>query len=113
MSKLRKINDLAFDLVHEVMEPSEQFSYAKQIYDLSDEPELNENQQIVLDWLKNTTRRNEREIMHAISYIHTHVNLPTHYSKNPYKAYYKLTQTEEAEVLQAFSQWFLKQEESK
>ncbi|MDV2499614.1 hypothetical protein RZO23_00390 [Enterococcus faecalis] len=52
MSHLSKINDLAFDLTHEYMEPGKQFSYGKQIYDLSDEPELSENQQIVLDWLK-------------------------------------------------------------
>lgn len=52
MSNLSKINDLAFELVHEVMEPSEQFSYAKQIYDLSVEPELNENQQKYLELLK-------------------------------------------------------------
>ncbi|HCU0724748.1 TPA: hypothetical protein OUF48_000730 [Enterococcus faecalis] len=52
MSKLSKINDLAFDLMHEYMEPSKQFSYGKQIYDLSDEPELNENQRLVLKTLK-------------------------------------------------------------
>ncbi|EGS8255389.1 hypothetical protein NIN98_000290 [Enterococcus faecalis] len=57
MSRLSKINDLAFDLVHEYMEPGKQFSYGKQIYDLSDEPELNENQQVVLDWLKCYTER--------------------------------------------------------
>lgn len=58
MSRLSKINDLAFDLVHEVMKPSEQFSYAKQIYGLSDEPELNVNQQIVLDCLKKIYNKN-------------------------------------------------------
>ncbi|EOH8749769.1 hypothetical protein ACMDXZ_002199 [Enterococcus faecalis] len=52
MSRLSKINDLAFDLVHEYMEPSKQFSYGKQIYDLSDEPKLSENQQKYLKLLK-------------------------------------------------------------
>ena len=57
MSRLSKINDLAFDLVHEYTEPGKQFSYGKQIYDLSDEPELNENQQKYLELLKRAYKK--------------------------------------------------------
>ena len=36
-----------------------QFSYGKQIYDLSDEPELNENQQKYLELLKRAYKSSE------------------------------------------------------
>ncbi|EKZ0176085.1 hypothetical protein QRK73_001966 [Enterococcus faecalis] len=110
MSNLSKINDLAFELVHEVMEPSEQFSYAKQIYDLSVEPELNENQQIVLDWLKESCKLNGlREVIEIMGF------LPTTGGKMKYKqvayAYGDLNDDELKQVLQAFSRWAIEQEE--
>ncbi|EOB2775605.1 hypothetical protein ACIL4D_002771 [Enterococcus faecalis] len=109
MNKLSKINDLAFDLVHEVMEPSEQFSYAKQIYDLSDEPELNENQQIVLDWLKNDMLDN------SDFYNTLYSSRKLYVVGEPYRkeniAFMKLGDKELAQVIQAFSQRALEQEE--
>ena len=103
MSRLSKINDLAFDLVHEYMEPGKQFSYGKQIYDLSDEPELNENQQTVLDWLKESCKLNGLrtviEIMGKMKY------------KQVAYAYGDLNDDELAQVLQLFSQWVWEQEE--
>lgn len=109
MSNLSKINDLAFELVHEVMEPSEQFSYAKQIYDLSVEPELNENQQIVLDWLKNDMLDN------SDFYNTLYSSRKLYVVGEPYRkeniAFMKLGDKELAQVIQAFSQWALEQEE--
>ncbi|AFO45152.1 hypothetical protein [Enterococcus faecalis] len=103
MSRLSKINDLAFDLMHEYMEPSKQFSYGKQIYDLSDEPELNENQQTVLDWLKKDYSKNRwtspfGTIYDTIRYREIKIRM--------------LSKKEQAEVLQAFSRWAIEQEEA-
>lgn len=108
MSKLRKINDLAFDLVHEVMEPSEQFSYAKQIYDLSDEPELNENQQIVLDWLKSDDHPNYSNIFDLFSDL-LEYQVPTKVGE----AFTEMMtdKKQQIQVLQAFSCWAIEQEE--
>lgn len=109
MSRLSKINDLAFELVHEAMEPSKQFSYGKQIYDLSDEPELNENQQIVLDWLKNDMLDN------SDFYNTLYSSRKLYVVGEPYRkeniAFMKLGDKELAQVIQAFSQWALEQEE--
>lgn len=111
MSNLSKINDLAFELVHEVMEPSEQFSYAKQIYDLSVEPELNENQQIVLDWLKNDMLDN------SDFYNTLYSSRKLYVVGEPYRkeniAFMKLGDKELAQVIQAFSRWAIEQEEAK
>lgn len=101
MSRLSKINDLAFDLMHEAMEPSKQFSYGKQIYDLSDEPELNENQHVVLDWLKEDYSKNRwtspfGTIYGAIRQHESQIRI--------------LPQEQQAQVLQAFSRWALEEE---
>lgn len=99
MSKLRKINDLAFDLVHEVMEPSEQFSYAKQIYDLSDEPQLSESQQIVLDWLKNEMKKKDTFPISCLW------ELQSWYApKNVCSAYLTLNKEQQFELIKAWEQ---------
>lgn len=110
MSNLSKINDLAFELVHEVMEPSEQFSYAKHIYDLSVEPELNENQQIVLDWLKNDMLDDSDFYNTIYNSRFLHVNGEPHQKENI--AFMKLKNKELAQVIQAFSCWAIEQEEA-
>ncbi len=111
MSRLSKINDLAFVLVHEYMEPGKQFSYGKQIYDLSDEPELNENQQIVLDWLKNDMLDN------SDFYNTLYSSRKLYVVGEPYRkeniAFMKLGDKELAQVIQAFSRWAIEQEEAK
>ncbi|EGO2708540.1 hypothetical protein IET04_000751 [Enterococcus faecalis] len=93
------------------MEPSEQFSYAKQIYDLSVEPELNENQQIVLDWLKNDMLDN------SDFYNTLYSSRKLYVVGEPYRkenvAFMKLGDKELAQVIQAFSRWAIEQEEAK
>ncbi|MGC3784717.1 hypothetical protein ACPTJX_04115 [Enterococcus faecalis] len=85
------------------MEPSEQFSYAKQIYDLSDEPELNENQQVVLDWLKESCKLNGlREVIEIMGFLST-TGGKMKYKQVAY-AYGDLNDDELKQVLQAFSQ---------
>ncbi|BDH66105.1 hypothetical protein MTP05_22900 [Enterococcus sp. PLM3] len=75
------------------------------------QPQLNENQQIVLDWLKESCKLyGLREVIEIIGF------LPTTGGKMKYKqiayAYADLNEVELAQVLQAFSQWALEQEEA-
>ncbi|MBO6440343.1 hypothetical protein EY653_06230 [Enterococcus faecalis] len=112
MSRLSKINDLAFDLVHEYMEPGKQFSYGKQIYDLSDEPELNENQQVVLNWLKANVEQDNASPMCAVFLLgEWQTRIGSKEFRNIDIAYCSLDSTQQAQVLQAFSQWAQEQEE--
>ena len=74
-------------------------------------PYLNENQQIVLDWLKESCKLyGLREVIEIIGF------LPTTGGKMKYKqiayAYADLNEVELKQVLQAFSQWTLEQEEA-
>lgn len=76
-----------------------------------EQPELNENQQIVLDWLKESCKLHGlREVIEIMGF------LPTTSGKMKYKqisyAYADLNEVELAQVLQAFSQWALEQEEA-
>ncbi|EGO9398511.1 restriction endonuclease [Enterococcus faecalis] len=77
----------------------------------SNQPELNENQQIVLDWLKESCKLNGlREVIEIMGF------LPTTGGKMKYKqvayAYGDLNDDELKQVLQAFSQWSIEQEEA-
>lgn len=100
MSKLRKINDLAFALTHEYMEPGKQFSYGKQIYDLSDEPELNPNQEKYLELLKRAYEK--------FGNVHDGI----FFSLVDYKKRYGLSSKEFFQVLGSFEVWVLEQEEA-
>lgn len=67
------------------------------------QPELNENQQIVLDWLKTLPLFP----ISAVYLLEAGKNVP----KNVKNAYENFDKKEEAEVLQAFCQWVIEQEE--
>lgn len=80
--------------------------------DESAQAQLNENQQIVLDWLKESCKLNGlREVIEIMGF------LPTTGGKMKYKqvayAYGDLNDDELKHVLQAFSQWSIEQEEAK
>ncbi|MFG5706185.1 hypothetical protein ACFJV3_10215 [Enterococcus faecalis] len=80
--------------------------------DESAQAQLNENQQIVLDWLKESCKLNGlREVIEIMGF------LPTTGGKMKYKqiayAYADLNEVELAQVIQAFSQWAIEQEEVK
>ncbi|EQB4783574.1 hypothetical protein BH746_10300 [Enterococcus faecalis] len=77
---------------------------------LMKQPQLNENQQIVLDWLKESCKLyGLREVIEIIGF------LPTTGGKMKYKqiayAYADLNEVELAQVIQVFSQWAIEQEE--
>lgn len=73
-------------------------------------PYLNENQQIVLDWLKNDMLDDSDFYNTIYNSRFLHVNGEPHRKENI--AFMKLKNKELAQVIQAFSQWALEQEES-
>ena len=79
--------------------------------DRIERPELNENQQIVLDWLKESCKLHGlREVIEIMGFLST-TGGKMKYKQAAY-AYGDLNDDELAQVLQAFSQWTLEQEEA-
>lgn len=78
--------------------------------DESVQAQLNENQQIVLDWLKNDMLDDSDFYNTIYNSRFLHVNGEPHRKENI--AFMKLKNKELAQVIQAFSQWALEQEES-
>ena len=80
-------------------------SVANRLVELTDQPQLNENQQIVLDWLKNRYTGNADPFGVAACL----------FSQTPRSevivATLKLTRDEQAQVLKIFANWTLEQEE--
>lgn len=108
LGKMDQINDLAFDLMHKEMNPTEQFVYADKIYQLSLQPELNENQQIVLDWLKEVYIDNDEGYFSVISYL-TNPTTEEEVHDPAHIALACLNPDEEVQVLAAFAAWGMKE----
>lgn len=72
-------------------------------------PEFSENQQVVLDWLKNDMLDDSDFYNTIYNSRFLHVNGEPHRKENI--AFMKLKNKELAQVIQAFSQWALEQEE--
>ena len=73
--------------------------------------ELNENQQIVLDWLKESCKLHGlREVIEIMGFLST-TGGKMKYKQIAY-AYADLNEVELAQVLQAFGQWAFEQEEA-
>ncbi|MEM5097214.1 hypothetical protein HRH43_03090 [Enterococcus faecalis] len=77
--------------------------------DESVQAQLNENQQIVLDWLKNDMLDDSDFYNTIYNSRFLHVNGEPHRKENI--AFMKLKNKELAQVIQAFSQWAIEQEE--
>ncbi|EGO2631661.1 restriction endonuclease [Enterococcus faecalis] len=75
----------------------------------SNQPELNENQQIVLDWLKNDMLDNS-DFYNTLYYSRKLYVVGEPYRKENI-AFMKLGDKELAQVIQAFSRWAIEQEE--
>ncbi|MFG5551541.1 hypothetical protein ACFJXH_12175 [Enterococcus faecalis] len=105
LTKLQKISALSKDLMNKKMNDTDRFVHLSHIHELAEElqPQLNPNQQIVLDWLKTPPLFP----ISAVYLLEAGKNVP----ENVKKAYENFDKKEEAEVLQAFSQWSLEQEE--
>lgn len=84
-------------------------SVANRLVELTDQPQLNENQQIVLDWLK------EYMLDDSDFYNTVYASKQLYSYGVPYgeesKAFTKLNNRELAQVLELFSKWALEQEE--
>ncbi|WP_320338251.1 hypothetical protein [Enterococcus faecalis] len=79
--------------------------------DESVQAQLNENQQIVLDWLKESCKLNGlREVIEIMGFLST-TGGKMKYKQVAY-AYGDLNDDELKHVLQAFSQWAIEQEET-
>lgn len=106
--KLSKINDLAFELQHDDELTAEQFWKVKHIFELSVQYQLNENQQIVLERIKELT--SSFDLADAIYRFENSENWgesEEHYDL----AYEALNDKERLQVIQVACQWALEQEE--
>lgn len=89
----------------------EGFNYALVNAQALEQPKLNDNQQIVLEWLKETSEKYAIK-MNPIASIYTlHSNYATNDTADIFDAYEELSDVEEAQVIQAFSAWVLEKEE--
>ncbi|ELS0404491.1 hypothetical protein R4W78_001299 [Enterococcus faecalis] len=112
LTKLQKISALSKDLMNKKMNDTDRFVHLSHIHELAEDlqPELNENQQIVLDWLKNDMLDNS-DFYNTLYYSRKLYVVGEPYRKENI-AFMKLGDKELAQVIQAFSQWTLEQEES-
>lgn len=79
-------------------------SVANRLVELTEQPQLNENQQIVLDWLKNIY--NSPIIINPIAVVFSlHNELVKDSEIDAVESYEELGFDEEIQVLQVFSQW--------
>ena len=111
LTKLQKISALSKDLMNKKMNDTDRFVHLSHIHELAEElqPELNENQLVVLDWLKNDMLDDSDFYNTIYNSRFLHVNGEPHRKENI--AFMKLKNKELAQVIQAFSQWAIEQEE--
>lgn len=100
-------NYVVNSIVRNALEPNE---LLRLINLLPDQPQLNENQQIVLEWLKNIY--NSPIMINPIAVVFSlHNELVKDSEIETVEAYEELGFDEEIQVLQAFAQWASEQEE--
>ncbi|MET2001210.1 hypothetical protein [Enterococcus faecalis] len=76
------------------------------------QPQLNENQQIVLDWLKANVEQDNASPMCAVFLLgEWQTRIGSKELRSIDIAYCRLNPKQQAEVLQAFCQWAIEQEE--
>ncbi|MFS1138868.1 hypothetical protein [Enterococcus faecalis] len=79
-----------------------------------EESKLNENQQIVLDWLKANVEQDNASPMCAVFLLgEWQTRIGSKELRSVDISYCSLNPKQQAEVLQAFSQWSIEQEEAK
>ncbi|MDT2400569.1 hypothetical protein P7D77_21685 [Enterococcus avium] len=104
LSKMNQINNLSFDIMHKEMNPTEQFVYADKIYQLSLQPELNENQQLLLEDIQDVASYHEdKNLLGLIWGVGQRI-----VNKSDIK---RFSNDEIMQVLAAFAEWGLEQEE--
>ncbi|EFT45016.1 hypothetical protein [Enterococcus faecalis] len=113
LTKLQKISALSKDLMNKKKNDTDRFVHLSHIHELAEElqPQLNPNQQIVLIWLKESCKLNGlREVIEIMGFLST-TGGKMKYKQVAY-AYGDLNDDELKQVLQAFSQWSIEQEEN-
>lgn len=108
LSKMDQINNLAFDIMHATNQ-GESFDRAAEIYKLSLQPKLNENQRIVLEWLKEEGDPNITVMLwqltdDVLESQSNGVEMGKHVA-----AWKSLTDKQKFEVLAAFAEWGMKE----
>ena len=79
---------------------------------LFDQPQLNDNQQIVLEWLKANVEQNNASPMCSVFLLgEWQTRIGSKEFRNIDIAYCSLDSKQQAQVLQVFSQWALEQED--
>ncbi|EIP8071794.1 hypothetical protein JFI11_06025 [Enterococcus faecalis] len=113
LTKLQKISALSKDLMNKEMNDTDRFVHLSHIHELAEElqPELNENQQIVLDCLKKHFSNKETK-NYPVTAIFSIFTENTEEFSDVELAYSELTMKQEAQVLLAFANWVLEQEEA-
>lgn len=74
--------------------------------------ELNENQQIVLDWLKEKYTVTNIEPIELFWRLRVNSIKPDYRDRPVYRSYRYMSKTGQLQVLQAFSRWAIEQEEA-
>ena len=87
-------------------------SVANRLVELTDQPQLNENQQVVLEWLKgNLVLGYGASLIRTIYLLQRENTIEIPENRYIRKAYRSLSTSEEATVVQIFIDWALEQEE--
>ena len=134
MSKLEEMGTILMHIALQYTHPDFESMYSdwstvhdigEKLVKMSDQPQLNENQQIVLEWLKSTWIDRKKncwfpfEVINSLYYQFDVAWGKVSYEEfkriekdKPYiKAYGELTAIEQFEVLEKFSRWALKKDE--
>lgn len=99
---------------------NEGLTAAIHIIEEMEQPTLNENQQVVLEWLQDKftlttltrkSRAGKSRAIGSVYALHDMNRMTDSDYINVWQAYRELNTGEEAQVLRAFSQWVLEQEE--
>lgn len=83
------------------------------ILESCDQPQLNENQQIVLDWLKERQLKFNERPSTTIYFLTIHYPYGLDDVAKAKKAFSKLNKPEETQVLEVFFRWAQEQEEER
>ncbi|WP_270272067.1 hypothetical protein [Enterococcus lactis] len=112
MSKFKEkvLSEISFAMVDDA--PDLQKLYDK-VAAIDEHPELNDNQQIVLEWLKEQVSIGSGLQYVLWEFTDNVYEDPAEYSVSEQtKAWLELTEQEQFQVLAAFAQWGLEQEEA-
>ena len=80
------------------------FDYCLSLVEKNEQPQLNENQEIVLEWLKENYNETENPI-ETLGNFGEEVFYSGYWRTCIEERYWKLTKREQFEILQAFGQW--------